>query len=317
VQLAADNGSSSQRWKLVAKGTGKYIFYPACASASTAVLDVYGGEKKAGTNIQIYSYNGTAAQEFSINKISENTTTSQAPSNTTTLVGYDAYKGGRYGNSTGKVIYEGLDISSWQGGSFNFQNIKKAGYDYVILRCGTTKGKDTYFETNYKKAKAAGLDVGAYYYSYALNVSAAKSDAKNCLNWISGKKFEYPIYFDYEDPSQKSLSKTTAKNICLAFMDMVADKGYLVGMYTGHYKSTQIPTDEICAKYEFWVASYYNDGLHAPRDKSMAAISGMYQYTSSKRVNGVGPLDANVCYKDYPAIVKKYGFNGYTATGTN
>lgn len=232
--------------------------------------------------------------------------------------GYDrGYTGGRYGNSTGKIYAEGVDISAWQGAYFNFNNIKNAGFDYVILRCGTTYGKDTCFETNYKKAKAAGLDVGVYYYSYATTVGGAIQDANNCLNWISGKKFEYPVYFDYEDPSQDYLSQTTALNINLTFLDMIAAKGYLAGMYTGQYKSTTLPMSQICAKYEFWVASYFYDGIHSTRDKLFASRAGMWQYTSTKYVNGVGPLDANVCYKDYPSIVKKYGFNGYSASGSS
>ncbi len=231
--------------------------------------------------------------------------------------GYDrGYTGGRYGNSTGKIYAEGLDISAWQGAYFNFNNVKNAGYDYVILRCGTTYGKDSYFEANYSKAKAAGLDVGVYYYSYATTVSGAVQDANKCLNWISGKKFEYPVYFDYEDPSQDYLSQTTARDINLTFLDMIAAKGYLAGMYTGQYKSTTLPMSQICAKYEFWVASYFYDGIHSTRDVLFASRAGMWQYTSTKYVNGVGPLDANVCYKDYPSIVKKYGFNGYSATGT-
>lgn len=231
--------------------------------------------------------------------------------------GYDnGYAGGRYGNSSSTVYAYGLDVSSWQGYNLDFNSIKRAGYDYVILRCGTTYGKDSCFETNYSKAKAAGMDVGVYYYSYALNTSQALTDANNCLTWISGKKFEYPIYFDYEDPSQDYLSNQTAKNICLTFMDKIASKGYLAGMYTGLYKSQSLPTNEICSKYEFWVAAYYYDGLYKPTRSgtTFAHISGMYQYTSTNYVNGVGPLDTNVCYKDYPTIVKTYGFNGYTAS---
>ena len=162
------------------------------------------------------------------------------------------------------------------------------------------------------------MGVGVYYYSYALNTSQALTDANNCLNWISGKTFEYPIYFDYEDPSQDYLSNTTAKNICFKFMDTVAAKGYLVGMYTGLYKSWNLPTDEICSKYEFWVAAYYNDGLYRGTrgNTTFSKISGMYQYTSSNYINGIGPLDTNVCYKDYPSIVKTYGFNGYSPSAS-
>lgn len=218
------------------------------------------------------------------------------------------YKGGMAG--TGKVWAQGLDVSSWQSGNIDFKKVKAAGYTYVILRAGTTKGKDSCFDKFYTQARAAGLDIGAYYYSYALSVSAAEKDANNMLSWIKGKTFEYPIYFDYEDPSQTKLSKTTAKNICLKFMDMIAAKGYLSGMYTGQYKSTQLPMSTICAKYEFWVAHYY-DHTYTSLGSKYSKMYGMYQYTSKKYVSGKGPYDANVSYKDYPTIVKTYGFNGY------
>ena len=128
--------------------------------------------------------------------------------------GYDrGYTGGMAG--TGEYKAFGLDVSSWQGANLDFNMIKNAGYDYVILRAGTTYGKDEQFENYYVNAKAAGLDVGAYYFSYALDVATVTDDAQKMISYLAGKQFEYPIYFDYEDPSQESLSNTTATNICL------------------------------------------------------------------------------------------------------
>ena len=269
----------------------------------------------------VVDFTGTAAQNtYLLSLLKEGklidpskstiTNTGGSTGGTTNTTGkrYAGYKGGMAGD--GVVYAHGLDLSSWQGSNLNFQNIKNAGYSYVILRAGTTYGKDSCFETYYKRAKAAGLNVGAYYYSYATTVAGAQKDANNMISWISGKKFEYPIYFDYEDPSQDYLSKTTSKNICLKFMDMLANKGYLVGLYTGYYKSTQLLLSEICEKYEFWVAYYY-DNTHTSLGSSFCKRYGMYQYTCTKYVNGAGPFDANVAYKNYPAIVKKYGFNGY------
>ena len=92
--------------------------------------------------------------------------------------------------------------------------------------------------------------MGAYYYSYATTVAGAQTDASNMLTWIKGKTFEYPIYFDYEDASQDSLSSTTSKNICLTFCDAMANAGYLTGIYTGYSRSTNLPMSEICAKYD-------------------------------------------------------------------
>ena len=226
--------------------------------------------------------------------------------------GYEkGYTGGMPGD--GKIYAHGLDVSKWQGSSLNFNAIKNAGYDYVILKAGSTNGKDECFETFYTNARAAGLDIGAYYYTYATTVAGAQTDAANMLTFIKGKTFEYPIYFDYEDPCQDGLSTTTAQNICLTFCDAMAKAGYLTGVYTGYAKATQLPMSTICAKYEAWIARYY-DYTYETLSPSYSTKYGMYQYTDRNYIGSAGPYDANVAYKDYPAIVKKYGFNGYAQT---
>ncbi len=227
---------------------------------------------------------------------------------------YDStYVGGKAGD--GKIYAKGLDISNWQGENFDFANVKNAGYDYIIIRCGYSTSEDYMFDAYYDGAKAAGLDVGAYIYSYAESVSEAQAEANACLTWLEGKKFEYPIYFDYEDASQASLSSTTSQNICMAFMDILADNGYLVGVYSMKARLESLPLSTICARYEAWIAHYY-DYTHESKDASYWSNYGMYQYTDREYVNGQGPYDANVCYKDYPSIVKQYGFNNYEATQT-
>ena len=94
----------------------------------------------------------------------------------------------------------GLDLSK-HNGTVDFNAIKNSGNDFVILRCGygVNGTKDPKFEEYYAKAKATGLKVGAYYYSYALNISGALQEARNCLSFISGKQFEMPVYIDMED----------------------------------------------------------------------------------------------------------------------
>lgn len=107
---------------------------------------------------------------------------------------------------------KGIDVSQHQG-KIDFSAVKKSGIDFVIIRAGYgkySKQKDPYFEQNYKNAKAAGLSVGAYWYSYAASAEDAKNEAKTCLEAIKNKKFEYPIYFDLEESSQFS----KGKNFC-------------------------------------------------------------------------------------------------------
>lgn len=100
--------------------------------------------------------------------------------------------------------FKGIDVSQYQQ-SIDFKKVKASGVDFVIIRAGFGKyanQKDPYFEKNYKAAKAAGLKVGAYWYSYAASVEDAKAEAQTCINAIKGKTFEYPIYFDLEERSQ-------------------------------------------------------------------------------------------------------------------
>ena len=243
--------------------------------------------------------------------------------------GYDrGYKQTMAG--TGKVVTEGLDISEHQDG-INLQKIKDAGFDYVIIRAGVklnagSNRKDYNFEDFYAQARKVGLDVGTYYYSQAKSVSEAKEEANCFLEYIKGKTFEYPVYLDFESSSVKNAidsSASKATEICYAFMDVMRDAGYLVGLYgyagwfdpgyNGWMASTL--EDNIGKKYEFWMANYFNNML--PENTKTANYKnkyGMYQYTSSKTISGwSGKLDHNVCYKDYPAIVKQYGFNGYGA----
>lgn len=84
----------------------------------------------------------------------------------------------------------------------------------MIIRAGygrETYQKDSEFETHYRNAKAAGLKVGAYWYSYADGVSDAINEANACLACIKGKSFDYPIYYDLEERNialQCALSET-------------------------------------------------------------------------------------------------------------
>ena len=243
---------------------------------------------------------------------------------------------------TGKIVAEGLDISEHQAG-MDLQKVKDAGFDYVIIRAGVklnagSNRKDYNFEDFYAQARKVGLKVGTYYYSQAKSKSEAIEEAKCFLEYIKGKTFEYPVYLDFEsgivwenknnkegyDVYVKNVSLAT--EVCYAFMDTMRDAGYLVGLYgyaswfdDGYngWMSSKLNND-IGKKYEFWMANYFNNMLpENTRTANYKNKYGMYQYTSSKKINGwSGTLDHNVCYKDYPAIVKQYGFNGYEPGGT-
>ncbi len=271
------------------------------------------------------------------NTTAEDTTEEETTAEETTtapviLKGYEGYTEGMKGK--GKKIAIGLDISEHQGENFNFNAVKAAGYSFVILRCGfgthPTKSprRDYHFEANYKAARAAGLDIGVYFYSYANNVTQAKQELALFLEYIEGKKFEYPVYYDFENSDCKSnmgSNATTARIICKTVLDGLADAGYLAGLYS--YASWADPSfngwisgsvNTLGKQYDFWMANYSkNDGtVNVDNAKRYSTMYGMHQYTSKCRINGYnGNLDANICFKDYPAIVRAYGFNGYEAEG--
>ena len=94
-----------------------------------------------------------------------------------------------------------IDVSYHQGVNIDFEKVKASGVEGVMIRAGYGKyisQKDRAFERNYKEAKQAGLNVGAYWYSYADSTASAAQEAAVCLQVIKGKTFELPIAFAIE-----------------------------------------------------------------------------------------------------------------------
>ncbi|MDO4971859.1 MAG: RICIN domain-containing protein [Bacteroidales bacterium] len=309
VQTWDWNNVADSEWKIVHNSDGSYTFLSKLNNGYA--LDANGGTIANGTNIQLWESNNTAAQKWII--IPANNSTSGTGSGD----GYNSYRGGRGG--TGNILAYGVDVSEHQGMGYNFQALKNAGYSYVILRCGFITRKDYRFEEYYTAAKAAGLNVGAYFYSYAENASEARAEADKCLSYIAGKKFEYPIYFDFEDPRQYG---DDAKGICLTFLDRVASQGYLVGLY-GYASwldedyNGWVPTAQICQKYECWIANYPYANYVDNYTQKYKTRYGMFQFTDGQTSAGLAAgagVDTDICFKDYPSIVKQYGFNGYSAS---
>ena len=100
------------------------------------------------------------------------------------------------------MAIKGIDVSVWQG-AIDFNAVRNSGVDFVIIRAGYgTNSKDKYFEENYRKAKAAELHVGAYWYSYADSFSEAVQEAEMFLSTLAGKQFDYPVFLDMEEKSR-------------------------------------------------------------------------------------------------------------------
>lgn len=212
----------------------------------------------------------------------------------------------------------GLDLSN-HNGSLNFNSIKNADNDFVILRAGYGKvlsQKDKRFEEYYAAAKAAGLDVGAYWYSYALNVADAHEEAKVCMQVLAGKQFEYPIYIDMEDAdgykSKHGMpSNATLVAICEAFCADLEAAGYYVGIYaSASWFRNQLAG--LSGKYDRWIAAW-GDNNGWLDDAEARTDVRLQQFTSNYTQLGVR-LDRNVNWgTDYPGIMKANGLNGFGA----
>lgn len=214
---------------------------------------------------------------------------------------------------------KGIDISKFQNG-IDINTIKNAGFDFVILRAGytgygdaTSKAKDPCFENFYSQAKKVGLGVGAYWFSIATSYQKGVEEANwmynNCLK---GKQFEYPIYIDVEDDTgNRKWLRNAGKNATTqgikGFCETLEKLGYYVGIYASDISGFKdmMNINEL-TNYDKWVARYGSKPQYVTN-------YGMWQYTSSGRINGYNAnLDMNEAHKDYPLIIKNAKLNGFS-----
>ncbi len=206
----------------------------------------------------------------------------------------------------------GIDVSEYQG-NIDWQRVRSSGIDFAILRCGYgrfSSQKDDRFEQNYINAKRAGVNVGAYLFSYAASVENALEEAENCLNFIRNKQFEYPICYDVEAPSQQRLSLEENSRIADAFCSTLERNGYYVSIYSNLYFLNNKLSAEVKRKYDIWLAQW------APTP-TYGGNFGMWQYSATGSVNGInGSVDLDVAFKDYPSVMRRNGLNGFSTDTT-
>lgn len=203
----------------------------------------------------------------------------------------------------------GIDVSHHQG-EIDFQKVKAAGIEFVILRAGYGKENpsaqtDRMFRRNYSGAVQAGLPCGAYHYSYAKTPREAEQEADFFLSLVKGCRFEYPVAFDLEDASQKNLGRDTLTAIAAAFCERVERAGYYVCLYTNSdWMKNRLDMKRL-NRYDIWLARYAG----SPGVESI----GMWQYSSTGRVDGIsGAVDLDFAYRDYPALMRAKLLNGFS-----
>lgn len=202
---------------------------------------------------------------------------------------------------------KGIDVSEWQEG-IHWKNAKKDGVQFGMLRAGYGSAclypeqYDETFEQNYKWAKEAGVNVGAYWYSYASTAEQAKTEAESFIKALKGKQFEYPVAMDVEE---SCITTAAVKAFCQA----MEAAGYYVMIYANlDYLNNRLDMSQL-TQYDVWCADW--------SDSCGYSRAGIWQYTSDGSVNGIkGRVDMNYSFLDYASVIKEAGLNGYTASGS-
>ena len=207
-------------------------------------------------------------------------------------------------SKTDKPLSNGIDLSC-HNGSIDWTKVKA---DFVILRAGygkETNQVDSRFEEYYSNAKAHGIPVGAYWYSYAMSIEDAIQEADVFLTTIKGKQFEYPVFYDVEESNQFELGKEKLSAIIRAFLERVEAAGYFVGLYGSASSLTTHTADDIKRKYAIWLA-------HWTESTNYSGAYGIWQHSCKGKVDGIsGDVDLDKCYVDYPERIKTKGLNGF------
>lgn len=221
-----------------------------------------------------------------------------------------------HGNSTvtnnfydyfGGEDMKGIDVSV-HNGDIDWNKVKADGIEFAILRAGYGKlasQRDKQFENNYSGAKAAGVPIGAYWYSYATTPDEARQEAAVCVSILAGKQFEFPIYFDQEEKKTLDTGKANCSAIIRAFCEVLENAGYWVGLYTSRSVLSTHIEDDIKTRYALWVAEW-------GAKLNYSGAVGIWQYSDKGKVDGItGNVDLDMAYVDYATKVKAAGKNGY------
>lgn len=205
--------------------------------------------------------------------------------------------------STNTNGIKGIDVSKWNG-NINWTAVKNAGVQYVIIRVGyrgSTQGsliEDPMFRTNIQGAKAAGLKVGLYFFTQAVNEAEAVEEASMCVglaNAFGG--VSYPIFIDTESAGgagrADKLDKATRTAVCRAFCQTVQNSGYSGGVYASKSWFTNKINYSQLSGYKIWLAQY----------ASQATLAGRYdiwQHSDKGSIPGIsGNVDLNISYMGY------------------
>lgn len=193
----------------------------------------------------------------------------------------------------------GIDVSKWNK-EIDWEKVRDAGVEFVIIRCGyrgSSTGSlivDPYFEENIRGAEKAGIDVGIYFFTQAVNEVEAVEEASMVLSLIENFYITYPVFIDTEGAGGSGradnldVEKRTA--VCRAFCDTIENGGFDAGVYASkNWYNNRLNAEDL-EDYKIWMAEY----------RAIPTYEGyydMWQYTSKGQIPGIeGNVDLNISY---------------------
>ncbi len=207
-----------------------------------------------------------------------------------------------------EIFQKGIDVSRYQG-QIDWRKVKADGQQYAIVRAVSSNKDGVYidplFRQNVQQAKAAGLRVGAYYYTYATNKQQAITELELLLQALEGLQLEYPVFVDMEDLSIAALGRQAATALARFALVVLDQKGWYSGLYTyTSYAQNNLDMEQL-KDWPLFIADY----------RGFVGYEGkyeMWQFSSTGTVAGISTrVDLSYAYTDFlPAIIAG-GYNGF------
>ena len=209
----------------------------------------------------------------------------------------------------GEPPYRYLDVSRWQGKikMEGWAQVKAAGYKGVMLRAVGSRNCVPYidptFEDNYSNAKAAGLDVGVYYYTNATSEELADRELAVLRKALVGKEMTMPVAVDLESPILAGMPYGDLSNLAAYHLEQIEKIGFYAQLYTyTSYANAHLDMARLSGRWDVWLADYTG------KTPKVSFKYTAHQHTSKGAVPGIsGNVDLNVTTRNYPKIIKAKG----------
>jgi GH25 family lysozyme M1 (1,4-beta-N-acetylmuramidase) len=190
----------------------------------------------------------------------------------------------------------GIDVSRWQE-NIDFNKVKAAGCEFVIIRLGGYDNgehyTDKYYKANIANAKAAGLKVGIYWHAEESSREEVKASVNYLLSVLGDNTLDFPIAYDWEDYinfEQYGMNLRDLTECFYAFAEELQARGYAVCLYGSKNSHMNIWQND--RKYPEWLA-HYTAATNYEGDYYM------WQHSSTGKIDGInGDVDLDVLYVD-------------------